>query len=109
MLETFGFGCLWATEALAAPYTVQVSEVEMNNNGLYFDASGNAAPAIFVRGTFTPALPCAQQGFFLVAADPFFQATLAIILSAKATGAPVGFTHVYCHANGYSRGSAMSV
>ncbi len=95
--------------ALAAPYTVQVSEVEMNNNGLYIDASGNIAPAIFVRGTFTPVLPCAQQGFFLIANDPFFQETLAIILSAKATGTPLGFTHVYCHANGYSRGNTMSV
>jgi hypothetical protein len=52
--------------------------------------------------------PCAQQGFFLVAGDAFFQETLAIILSAKATDTPVGFTHVYCHADGYWRESTMS-
>jgi len=66
----FSFGL--STSVLAAPYTVQISEVEMNNNSLYIDASGNPEPAIVVRGTFTPALPCAQQGFFLIAGDPFF-------------------------------------
>jgi hypothetical protein len=87
---------------------VQISEVEMNNNGLYVDASGNAEPAIFVRGTFSPPLPCAQQGFFLINGDPLLQYTLAIILSAKASGALLGYTHGYCHANGYSRGSTIS-
>ncbi len=94
--------------ALAAPYSVQVAEVEMNNSGLYIDANGSPQPAIFVRGVFTPALPCAQQGFFLTSADPFLQETLAIILTAKASGAPLGFTHVYCHSSGYSRGSTIS-
>jgi hypothetical protein len=101
-------GCILSSGALAAPYSVQISEVEMNNNGLYTDTTGTAVPAIFVRGTFSPTLPCAQQGFFLVGSDPLFQSTLAIILSAKASGALLGYTHVFCHPNGYSRGSTIS-
>ena len=97
-----------STASFAAPYTVQIAQVEMNNNALYIDAAGNPEPAIFVRGTFTPALPCAQQGFFLIAGDPFFDETIAILLSAKATGSPVGFTFVYCHASGYARGNTFS-
>ena len=108
-LLMMGVGCLASAGVVAAPYTVQVTEVEMNNNGLFIDASGNAEPAIFVRGTFSPALPCAQQGFFLISGDPLLQYTLAIILTAKASGSPLGFTHVYCHANGYSRGGTVSV
>ncbi len=102
-------GCSLSENALAAPYSVQISEVEMNNNGLYVDANGSPQAAIFVRGVFTPALPCAQQGFFLTSSDPLFQQTLAIILTAKASGASLGYTHVYCHSSGYSRGSTMSV
>jgi hypothetical protein len=94
--------------AMAAPYTVQITEIEMNNNSLYIDGSGNPQPVIVVRGVFTPALPCTQQGFFLLSTDPLFQHTLAILLAAKAAGTNVGFTHVYCFANGYSRGSTYS-
>jgi hypothetical protein len=68
-------GCILSSGALAAPYSVQISEVEMNNNGLYTDTTGTAVPAIFVRGTFSPTLPCAQQGFFLIGSDPLFQST----------------------------------
>lgn len=93
---------------VAAPYTVQITDVEMNNTGLYTDANGNPQAAIFVRGTFTPTLPCAQQGFFLLASDPLFAETIAIILTAKSSGTSLGYTHVYCYANGYSRGSTVS-
>jgi len=85
---------------------VQISEVEMNNNSLYIDASGNLQPAIVVRGTFTPALPCAQQGFFLIAGDPFFDETIAILLSAKATGSPVGAALAVGFGAEMSRGAA---
>jgi len=98
-----------STVAFAAPYTVQISEVEINNNGLFVDASGNPQPAIFVRGTFTPTLPCAQQGFFLYANDPFLPETVAVLLAAKATGSPVGFTFIYCTTNGYARGGTFSI
>lgn len=92
----------------AAPYTVQITQVEMNNNGLYVDSSGTAQAAIFVRGTFTPALPCAQQGFFIIASDPFEKETLAMLIAAKVAGTPIGYAHVYCFAaNGYSRGNIV--
>ena len=65
--------CILSSEGLAAPYSIQISEVEMNNNGLYTDTTGAAVPAVFVRGTFSPPLPCAQQGFFLIGSDPLFQ------------------------------------
>jgi len=55
-----------------------------------FDGNGSSEAAIFIRGVFTPALPCAQQGFFLTSSDPLFQQTLAIILTAKASGALLG-------------------
>lgn len=91
----------------ASPYIVQISQIEMNNNGLYVDGNGVAQAAIFVRGTFTPALPCAQQGFFIIASDPFEKETLAMLLAAKAAGTTIGYTHVYCNTNGYSRGSVI--
>ena len=97
-----------STVAMAAPYTVQITEIEMNNNSLYVDGSGIPQAVIVVRGVFTPTLPCTQQGFFLISTDPLFQDTVAILLAAKAAGTSVGFTHVYCYTNGYSRGSTFS-
>jgi hypothetical protein len=103
-----GLAAVLPEAAIAAPYSVQITEIEMNNNGLYTDTTGTPQPAVFVRGIFTPALPCAQQGFFLIASDPLFQETLAILLSAQARGAVVGYTNVFCNPNGYSRGSSYS-
>lgn len=102
------FTSTYSVASTTAPYSVQISEVEVNNNGLYIDANGNAEPAIFVRGVFTPALPCPQQGFFLIASDPLLQETVAIIIAAKAAGTPLGYNHVYCYSNGYSRGDVVS-
>ena len=53
-----------------------------NDSGLYVDGTGNPAPAIFVYGAFTPALPCVSQGFFLIPSDPLFSETVAIIVIA---------------------------
>lgn len=81
--------------ASAAQYEVRVAEIEIVNDG-----SNNA---IYVRGTFTPAIPCPIQGFFITAADPFQKEIAAMLLSAKVSGSTVAYTHVYCHQNGYGR------
>lgn len=83
------------TTASAAPSAVQITSVEMNNNSLYVNGSGNRAPAIFVHGTLMPALSCTQQGVFIVQGDSFSKQTLAILLAARISGTPAGYTHVY--------------
>ena len=86
-----------ASSGLAFANDVQLTEIEAINDG-----TNNG---IYIRGVFTPALPCATQGFFLISSDPFEKETVAMLLTAKATGRNVGFTFVYCHANGYGRGN----
>ncbi len=76
---------------------LQVAEIEIVNDG--------AANAIYVRGSFSPALPCPTQGFVMFSSDPFLKEVMAMLLMAKSTGRPVSFTNVYCHATGYGRGN----
>ena len=61
--------------------------------------------AIYVRGSFSPALPCPTQGFVMFASDPFLKEVMAMLLMAKSIGRPVSFTNVYCHDSGYGRGN----
>jgi hypothetical protein len=92
----------FAHAALSDPhYAVQVADIEIVNDG-----TNNA---IYVRGTFTPTLPCSVQGFVYFANDAFQKDVTAILLVAKSTGRPVSFTHSYCisgtASNGYGRGN----
>jgi len=88
-----------------AQFTVTISQVEVNYD--LTNASTYGSDVIFVRGTFTPALPCAVQGFFLTPTDAFLNQMVATLLLAKATGKTITYTHVYCHSNGYSRGNSL--
>lgn len=92
-----GLASLAMQAAFASQHEVQVSEIEVINDG-----TNNA---IYVRGTFSPSVPCPTQGFFFLSADPFQKELSAIMLTAKMTGRAVSYAHVYCHANGYSRGN----
>ena len=82
-------------------YDVQVTDIEVVNDGTY--------NAMYVRGAFTPALPCPVQGFFLFPTDPYQKEVTAMLMTAKLTGRSVSFVHAYCMAggpaNGYSRGN----
>lgn len=91
---------LACTSATAAT-EMQVAEIEVvnMNDGT---ATGNA---IYVRGSFSPALPCPAQGFVMFPSDPLLKEAMALLLMAKSTGRPVSFTNVYCHASGYGRGN----
>ena len=84
-------------------YVVQISAIEVVNDG-----TNNA---IYIRGTFTPALPCAVQGFFLVSTDPFEKEIVGMLLLAKASGRSASYTHNYCVSggvsDGYSRGNGF--
>jgi hypothetical protein len=84
-------------------YDVQVGEVEIVNDG-----TNNA---IYVRGIFTPALPCPVQGFVYLSTDPFEKEVTSLLLTAKATGKTVRYVHVYCisggASDGYSRGNGF--
>ena len=82
-------------------FDVQVTDIEVVNDG-----TNNA---IYVRGSFTPALPCQVQGFVYFATDPFQREVTAMLLAAKSTGRSVSFVHSYCvssgASNGYGRGN----
>jgi hypothetical protein len=84
-------------------YSLQVGDMEIVNDG-----TNNA---IYVRGTFTPALPCPIQGFVYFAADPFEKEMTGMIITAKATGRNLTYAHSYCMssgaATGYSRGNGV--
>lgn len=84
-------------------FSVQVGDMEIVNDG-----TNNA---IYIRGTFTPALPCAIQGFVYYAADPFEKEMTAMIVTAKAAGRNITYAHSYCMnsgaATGYSRGNGL--
>jgi hypothetical protein len=86
-------------------YDVQVTDIEIVNDG-----TNNA---IYVRGGFTPALPCAVQGFVFYSSDPYQKEISALLLTAKATGRSASFVHAYCissgAANGYGRGNGYSL
>ncbi len=93
-----------ASAGLADPhYSVQVGDVEIVNDG-----TNNA---IYVRGVFTPALPCPIQGFVYFAADAFEKEMTSMIVTAKATGRTLTYTHSYClssgASSGYSRGNGV--
>lgn len=86
-----------------AQYVAQISAIEIVNDG-----TNNA---IYVRGTFTPTLPCATQGFFVVQSDPFEKEIVAMLFTAKTSGRSISYTHVYCVSggisDGYSRGNGF--
>jgi hypothetical protein len=93
-----------AIAALGDPhYTAQVTEMEIVNDGVN--------NAIYVRGTFTPPLPCPIQGFVYFAADPFEKELTAVIVTAKAAGRSITYAHSYCMnsgaSTGYSRGNGV--
>jgi len=95
---------VWVPPCAAQATTVTISQIEINND----TSSGTAynGNAVFVRGSFSPALPCASQGFFVASTDPFEKEIMATLLLAKASGRTVSFTFVYCHSNGYARGNS---
>lgn len=94
---------LLASTPATAANELQVAEVEIVNLN---DGTANAnANAIYVRGNFSPALPCPTQGFVMFPSDPFLKEVMAMLLMAKSTGRPVSFTNVYCHSTGYGRGN----
>lgn len=80
---------------------LQVAEIEIVNVN---DGTTNGN-AIYVRGSFSPALPCPTQGFIMFPSDPFLKEVMAMLLMAKSTGRPVSFANAYCHATGYGRGN----
>lgn len=92
---------LLASTPATAANELQVAEVEIVNLN---DGTANAN-AIYVRGNFSPALPCPTQGFVMFPSDPFLKEVMAMLLMAKSTGRPVSFTNVYCHSTGYGRGN----
>jgi hypothetical protein len=62
---------LAASQANAAPpYTVQITSIEMNNNGLYLDGSGNPAPGIFIRVISLQHFPVRSRVFSSFKATP---------------------------------------
>jgi hypothetical protein len=82
-------------------YELQVGDIEVVNDGVN--------NGLYVRGSFSPTLPCPVQGFVAYAAEPYLKEVMAMLLTAKASGRAVSFVHVYCvgsgAAVGYSRGN----
>lgn len=85
------FDVVWPNQ-----YTVSITGVTIVADGVNNQ--------IAVTGVFTPALPCATQGFFLLSSDAHFKESYSMLLTAKATGSAMKYSHIYCHSNGYSRG-----
>ena len=92
------------TASGALPYSMQVSEVEMNEQGLI---AGQAAVFI-VRGVVTPAIPCSYQALLIYSTDPFQKEVVAMMIAAKTSGQRITFNHVLCTA-GFSRSNAYAL
>ena len=94
-------GALFSTCAFAGWHTVTVKSMYMVADS----AASDPGVRIMVQGTFSPALPCSVQSFFLVPGDPLFKEVYAMLLATQLAGTPVQYYHAYCHASGQSRGS----
>lgn len=88
--------------AIASPFDprdMQVGEIEISNDG--------TSNAIYVRWTFTPALPCPMEGFVYWAGDAHQKEITALLLTAKPTGRTASFVHV-CSVGAGSASSGYS-
>ena len=73
---------LLACSSAMAAIELQVAEIEIVNLN---DGTTNGN-AIYVRGSFSPALPCPTQGFIMFPSDPLLKEVMAMLLMAKSTG-----------------------
>ena len=89
------FSVCLAPSAWADWHTVTVHKLYLNVD----------SPKLMVLGTFSPALPCGSQMFFLLPADPMFKETYAMLIAAQHTQTHIQYLHVYCDSNGIGRGN----
>jgi hypothetical protein len=68
-------------------------------------AAGGAGDKLIVYASFSPATGCTSNAFVFFSSDPYYKETYAAMLLAKATGKSIRYLHVYCTAEGYSRGN----
>ncbi len=72
-------------------------------------SDGTSNKGIYVRGTFSPALPCAIQGYFVAQTDVLEREIFSVSLTALALSRGISYTHVSCNAAGYSVGTVFSM
>lgn len=89
--------CALPIVASATEHSVSIPGIKVVNDGSY--------DMVVVTGTFSPALPCPKQGFWIYPTESKFKEIYSMLLAVKATGGTLTYTFVYCHENGYARGN----
>lgn len=69
-------------------------------------ANGNSGDSVIFFGNF--ATGCTTNGVLLFSTDPYFKETYAMLLAAKASGAPVKILHSFCSGQ-YSRSNGYAM
>lgn len=88
---------------LASPAAAQWKQGTIND--IQIVNAGSGADGVTVLATFDHPTGCTYQGFTFFSSDPYFESIYALMLTAKATGRPIKYMHVYCLTSGYARGN----
>ena len=97
--------CVMPLVSYAGWHTVTITNIYMVTDASYA-TSDLPGIRVMIIGTFTPALPCANQIFTLVPTDQLFKETYSMFVAAKLSGTPIQYYHIYCTATtGIGRGN----
>jgi hypothetical protein len=104
------WGALLATMVLASLVTGQaVAQQTGTITSIQVVSTGTTAnDGVLVLGNFSPTSGCTENGFLVVSTDDYFSQTVAMLYAAKATGASIQWTFVYCITSGPFTGYARA-